>query len=83
MKEMRGGSKVNSMPEEQVVRDFAFATVVATRNIKCGEILTTENTHPKRPGLGDYSARDHSFLIGKSAARNIAKESHLMKEDIE
>ena len=48
-----GSSIKKTYPEEQYVRDFAFKTIFATRNIKAGELLTTENTGVLRPGESD------------------------------
>ncbi len=82
MHQMRGGSKLNQIPEEDAIRDFAFATVVATKNIKEGELITKENTWPKRPGIGEISAKDHDLIIGKKVNKKISKDSHLSFKDI-
>ena len=47
MHQMRGGSKLNQIPEEDAIRDFAFATVVATKNIKEGEPTQKKILGPK------------------------------------
>ena len=70
------------LPEEDAIRDFAFATVVATKNIKEGELITKENTWPKRPGIGEISAKDHDLIIGKKVNKKISKDSHLSFKDI-
>ena len=81
MFQMRGGSKKKDISEEDAVREFAFATVIATKEIKNGEKFTTSNTWPKRPGVGDIAARDHINLIGKISKRNIKKGTHISISD--
>lgn len=80
--QMRGGKK-EAAKEEQVTIDFAFATVVATKDIKAGEILTKENIWVKRPGTGEIKAEHYDAIIGKRAVRNIQNDQHLSWDDIE
>tara|TARA_B100002019_G_C21248547_1_gene589759 strand:+ start:910 stop:1944 length:1035 start_codon:yes stop_codon:yes gene_type:complete len=82
MFKMRGGSKLNEIPEEDSIRDFAFATVVATANLKKGEILSKSNSWPKRPGIGEIPAYDHDSILGKKVNKDIVKDSHISLEDI-
>ena len=51
MFKMRGGSKVKEIKEEDGIRDFALATVVAKLDIKKGEQFTTQNTCQKDQAL--------------------------------
>ena len=81
MFEMRGGSKELPIEEEDGIRNFAFATVVATENIKKGEKFTLSNTWPKRPGVGEINARDHKEIIGKLAKVNINAGEHISMKD--
>tara|TARA_Y100001933_G_scaffold183059_1_gene181822 strand:- start:59 stop:1093 length:1035 start_codon:yes stop_codon:yes gene_type:complete len=83
MFKMRGGSKQNKIPEEDGVRDFAFATIVATRNINKGEYLSKSNTWPKRPGIGEIPAYNHDLIIGKRALKNIKGDTHISLKDID
>jgi N-acetylneuraminate synthase len=76
----RGGSK-GPVKEEQPTIDFAFATVVAIKNIKSGEEFTKDNIWVKRPGTGEVSAENYSEIIGKVAKNNIADGEHLKFED--
>ena len=82
MFQMRGGSKKNQIREEDGIRDFAFATIVATKDIKIGDKFTTSNTWPKRPGIGEIEARDHSIILGKVSRRDIKNGEHISKNDI-
>lgn len=73
---MRGGEKV-PLKEEQVTMDFAFATVVAIKDISAGERLTSENIWVKRPGTGEIPAEKYQGLLGRCAKVNISKDLHL------
>jgi N-acetylneuraminate synthase len=73
---MRGGNK-DSIPEEQVTRDFAFATVVAMRDIEAGEILSKDTIWVKRPGTGTIPAEYLNKVLGKTAAIAIKANTHL------
>ena len=78
---MRGGKK-EAVTEEQPTIDFAFATVVAIKNINKGDIFTKENIWVKRPGTGAIKAEDYSNILGKKAACNIKKDCHLSWSDL-
>lgn len=58
-----GSSIKKTYPEEQYVRDFAFKTIFATRNIEIGELLTTENTGVLRPGESDRGIEPEFYEI--------------------
>lgn len=75
---MRGGEK-KAIPEEQVTIDFAFATVVAIENIKEGETFTKHNIWVKRPGTGEIRAEFYPDVLGKTAACDIAIDTHIAK----
>ncbi len=79
--EARGTLK-EPVKEEISTMKFAFASVVATREIKKGEKLTKKNIFPKRPGIGDYLAKDYKKIIGKKAKNLIKKNSLVKKADI-
>ncbi|MFJ7825288.1 N-acetylneuraminate synthase [Psychrobacillus sp. NPDC096623] len=78
---MRGGKK-EPATEEQVTIDFAFATVVAIKDIQEGEILSEENIWVKRPGTGEIRAEHYNSLLGKVVNRAISKEEHLRFSDV-
>lgn len=77
----RGGQKEPSKDEEVTMR-FAFASVVADREIAAGELLTEDNLWVRRPATGDFSAADYEHLLGKRAARDIKKGAQLKREDV-
>lgn len=81
MANMRGGHK-EAVKEEQVTIDFAYASVVSTKPIKKGELLSGENIWVKRPGTGDFLAEDYNKLIGKVAVVDINADCQIKKSDI-
>jgi N-acetylneuraminate synthase len=62
-----GGTK-NILPEEQPTIDFAYACVVAIRDIEAGERFTTDNIWVKRPGTGEIKAEDFKTVLSRKAA---------------
>jgi N-acetylneuraminate synthase len=76
MAKMRGGEK-EAAQEEQVTIDFAYASVVSTKAIKKGEVLTRDNIWVKRPGTGDFLAEDYELLLGKVVSNDIDKDVQL------
>lgn len=79
--EQRGGVKEAAL-EEKVTIDFAFASVCATKNIDEGEVLTTENIWVRRPGTGDFHAREYENILGKVAKRAIKNNTQIKSSDI-
>ena len=73
-----GGKIVN--PEEEVTRQFAFHSLVATRAIAVGERLTTENSTLKRPAGGDFFAETMYEAIGREAAQGIPANRQIRRE---
>jgi len=80
--EMRGGKKEAAL-EEQVTIDFAFATVVTTKDIKAGEVLSKDNIWVKRPGTGEIKADYFKSVLGKKVNKDIGDDYHLSWDDIE
>lgn len=78
--QMQGGRK-EPAKEEQVTIDFAFATVVAIKDIQEGEELNKENIWVKRPGTGEILAEKYKEVLGKKANKFISKDHHLKYAD--
>ena len=76
---MRGGEKI-VVKEEQVTIDFAYASVVTIKEVKKGESLTADNIWVKRPGTGDFLAKDYDSLLGKKVTQNIPNNEQLQKK---
>jgi N-acetylneuraminate synthase len=68
--------------EEEATMKFAFASVVSIMNIKKGDRLSHKNIWVKRPGTGNFLAKDFTKLIGKIAQRNIRNNIQIKKEDL-
>lgn len=77
-----GGTK-EILPEEQPTIDFAYACVVAIRDIRPGEELSRANIWVKRPGTGEIKARHFESLLGKKVSRPIPQNAQLQWSDLE
>ena len=91
LKELIEGSKEihKSLPgkkkpekEELDTMKFAFASVVSTKKIKKGEKLSLKNIWVKRPGTGDFLAKDLKKLIGKTVKVEIKYNKQIKKNYI-
>ncbi|MFS0817753.1 N-acetylneuraminate synthase family protein [Lysinibacillus sp. 1P01SD] len=78
---MRGGKK-EAVEEERATIDFAFATVVAIKDIAPNESFSKSNIWVKRPGIGEIAAADFQNILGKFSKREIKKGQHLSYDDI-
>ena len=79
---MLGGEK-RALKEEKVTINFAFASVVSIRSIHKGEVFTEENLWVKRPGVGDFLARDYESLLGRKASKDIPNDVLISKDMVE
>lgn len=77
----RGGQK-GAVEAEAPTIAFAFASVVAIKDIQVGERLSEENIWVKRPGGGDFSADDFEGLLGKTASNSIKKGFQIRKSSV-
>lgn len=76
-----GGTK-RILPGEKPTIDFAYACVVSIQHIAEGETLTKENTWVKRPGTGEIKAVHFEDVLGKTALRDIPKDTQLSWGDV-
>lgn len=67
---------------EKSTLKFAFASVVANKNIKKNEKFTKKNITLKRPGNGDFNVNDFKKLLGKKAKKDIAKNFQIKKASV-
>ena len=72
----RGGKK-DILDDEKPVIDFAYACVVAIKDINKGEALSLDNIWVKRPGTGEIFAKDFEDVLGKIATVNISENTQL------
>lgn len=77
-----GGSK-SLLDVEQVTRNFAYASVVATRDLAEGELLSPENIWVMRPGGGDFPASEYERLIGARVIKKIQGLTQIPRESIQ
>ena len=68
--------------EEMVTMAFAFASVVADKDLYPGDILTEDNLWVRRPSGGDYSANDLFGLYGKTVKYFVPKNTQLKRIDL-
>jgi sialic acid synthase SpsE len=76
-----GGTK-EILPEEQPAIDFAYACVVATRDIAEGETFGPDNLWVKRPGKGEIKAAHYEAILGRRARRAVRMNDQLKWQDI-
>jgi sialic acid synthase SpsE len=74
--------KKSYLKDEQVTRNFAYASVVASKSIKKGEKFTYKNLSMKRPGTGYFKYVHLKKIIKKVAKKNIIKNHQLKKSDV-
>lgn len=72
----RGGHK-DILPEEQPTIAFAFASVVAIRDVQPGETLSEDNLWVKRPGTGEIKAERFGEVLGRRLIRPLARNEQL------
>lgn len=75
-------SEKTILEEELPTIKFAYASVVAKNTIQKGEILTNKNLTLKRPGMGEFHAKDYNFLLGKIAQQAVQKNEYLTADHI-
>jgi len=78
----RGGDKAPIEAEAETIA-FAFASVVAIKDIRPGEELTENNIWVKRPGGGDFSVLDYDELLGKRALAPIKSGYQIKRDHVE
>lgn len=71
-----GGSK-SILEEEKPTMDFAYACVVAIKDIKEGEHFTKDNIWVKRPGTGEIKAENYNKIVGKKSRKVIKKDTQI------
>lgn len=77
----RGDNK-NPIDEEKPTIEFAYASVTAIKNINEGELLTEENIWVKRPGTGDFLAKDLKSLYGRKTKSFIKGNTQIKKNHL-
>lgn len=78
----KGGSRIPT-EEEAVTIAFAFASVVADKDLLPGDVLGPHNIWVRRPSGGDFSAKDYEDLFGAKVTERIPKNTQIRREQIE
>lgn len=75
------GSKF-PVKEEDVTIAFAFASVVATRDLSSGYVISREDITLKRPSGGDFGPKEFFSLIGKKVEKEINMNTQISRGQI-
>ena len=76
----RSNPKKRSREEESVYK-FARASIVADRDLKKGDAITSQDIWARRPGNGPIPADKFDSLVGKVINKNISKNTQLNWDD--
>lgn len=68
--------------EEDITRNFAFHSIVASKNIEKNTIIKREHITTKRPGIGDFLAFEIKKVIGKKTVQKIKKDDFIKIKDL-
>jgi len=71
------GGKKTILPEEKSTINFAYASVVTTKNINKGEKFSKTNIWVKRPGTGEIRAINYKTILNKTVKMTIKKNTQL------
>jgi N-acetylneuraminate synthase len=77
----RGGEKLPIAAESSTIA-FAFASVVALKDLIPGQTLNEDNIWVMRPGGGDFSVGDYESLMGRSVKNHVKRGFQIKKSDI-
>jgi N-acetylneuraminate synthase len=77
-----GGGDKGPVDAEAPTMAFAFASIVAIKDIQPGEKLTEENIWVKRPGGGDFNVHDYDLLLGRKACAPIKRGYQIRMEQV-
>lgn len=74
--------KKEPLKEEKVTIKFAFASLVANRDIKIGEKITKNNTCFKRPGTGSFNNQNCKSAYGKISKKFIRFNTQILNSHL-
>jgi N-acetylneuraminate synthase len=75
------GSKF-PVKEEDVTIAFAFASVVSTKKLNKGHVITRRDITLKRPNGGDFGPKDFLGLIGKTVMEDIQENRQIRLDQV-
>jgi sialic acid synthase SpsE len=67
---------------EASVYEFARSSIVADRDLRRGDILTTSDIWARRPGTGEIPGYEFDEVVGKKLTRNLPKNTQLRWQDL-
>ena len=73
-------NKKIALKKEKKTMNFAFSSVVSIKDILPGEKLSKSNIWVKRPGIGDFLAKDYKKLLGKKVSKKIISGEFIKKK---
>ncbi len=76
-----GSTEISALESEIPARQNARRSLVAKRNLRTGQVITTDDLTWKRPASG-ISPKDISDVVGKSVIRDIEEDEVLVWEMI-
>ena len=76
------GNEKKVHEKERSIREWAFRSIVATKNIPAGSVITADMVWSKRPGTG-IPSKKMDEVIGKIAKVNILENTLIRWDDIE
>lgn len=76
------GKEKKVRPNEEIIRSWAFRSIVSIKPIKCGDIITEDMIWSKRPGTGIPSYKMEE-IIGRRAIHDIKTNVLLSYDDFE
>jgi N-acetylneuraminate synthase len=71
-------NKYNSLTEQSVTMNFAFASLVAKYDIKAGEKISKNNTCFKRPGTGSFNNQNCKSAYGRISKKFIRSNTQIL-----
>lgn len=71
------GGRKEVLAEEKPTIDFAYASVVAIKDIGKGELFSKDNIWVKRPGTGEIKAESFNKLLESKSSTDIEKGTQL------
>ena len=73
----------NILEGEKATANFAYASVVTTKDLEKNEVISEDNIWVKRPGTGEILAEYYEQLIGKKVSKKVTKNTQLKWDMIE
>ena len=73
-------NKKTNLKHQKVTSDFAFHSLVSSRNLSKGTKIIKKYIEIKRPGTGNFTAKDSKKILNKKQKLNIKKNTQFKYE---